>query len=71
MKRSLILLLAISAAGVVTSVGSAHSDGAHATPRSGALHVTKECSDYHGAVGEFCTITSSNIEAIKPGMRVV
>ena len=35
MKRSLILLLAISAAGVVTNVGTAHSDGARATPRSG------------------------------------
>jgi hypothetical protein len=71
MKRSLILLLAISAAGIVTNVGSAHRGGAHATPRSGALHVTKECSDYHGAVGDFCTITSSNINGIKPGMRVV
>ena len=39
--------------------------------RSGALHVTKECSQYNGTVGSFCTITSSNLPAIKPGMRVV
>jgi hypothetical protein len=71
MKRSVILILAISAAGVVTSFGSAHSDGAHPTPRSGALHVTKECSEYHGAAGEFCTILSSNIKGIERGMRVV
>ena len=43
----------------------------HATQRSGALHVTKECSEYNGTVGSFCTITSSNISAIKRGMRVV
>jgi hypothetical protein len=41
------------------------------TGRSGALHVTKECSQYNGTVESFCTITSSNINAIKPGMRVV
>ena len=41
------------------------------TPHRGALHVTKTCAEYHGAVGEFCTIESSNIDAIKPGMQVV
>ena len=40
-------------------------------PRSGALHVTKECSDYHGQAGEICTITSSNLDAIEVGSRVV
>ena len=33
--------------------------------------MTKECSQYDGTVGSFCTITSSNINAIKPGMMVV
>jgi hypothetical protein len=33
--------------------------------------VTKECSEYNGLAGAFCTITSSNIPQIKPGMRVV
>jgi hypothetical protein len=69
MKRSWILLLALAAAGIVASVGSAR--GAHPTPRSGALHVTKECSEYHYRAGEFCTITASNIEQIKRGMRVI
>ena len=40
-------------------------------PRSGELHVTKECSDYHGQAGEICTITSSNLYAIEVGSRVV
>ena len=33
--------------------------------------MTKECSQYDGQAGSFCTITSSNIPQIKPGMRVV
>ena len=35
------------------------------------LHVTKECSEYTGAAGAFCTITSSNLEQIEVGSRVV
>jgi hypothetical protein len=34
------------------------------------LHVTKECSQYSGAAGDFCTITSSNLAAIKKGSKV-
>lgn len=40
-------------------------------PRNGALHVTKECSNYHGQAGEICTITSSNLDAIEVGSKVV
>ena len=42
-----------------------------ASPRSGDLHVTKECSAYTGLAGSFCTITSSNVKAIEVGSRVV
>ena len=41
-----------------------------ASPRSGELHVTKECSQYFGGAGEFCTFTSSNIKAIDAGDRI-
>ena len=41
------------------------------SPRSGDLHVTKECSAYSGGAGEFCTITSSNLKAIEVGSRIV
>lgn len=41
-----------------------------ASPRSGDLQVSKECSEYTGAAGDFCTITSSNLNAIKVGSRV-
>jgi hypothetical protein len=41
------------------------------SPRSGAFHVTKECGQYTGLAGQFCTITSSNVKAIGAGSRVV
>ncbi len=63
-KTILGLLLVAVAAGIVATAGSA-------TPRSGALHVTKECSQNDGDAGDFCTITSSNINTIKPGSHVV
>ena len=65
MKPTLALVLALAAAGIVATAGSARSTG------GGALHVTKECSEYTGAAGSFCTITSSNLNAIKAGSRVV
>jgi hypothetical protein len=56
--------------GASAALQAADNDGA-TSPRSGALHVTKECSEYTGAAGSFCTITSSNLKAIEVGSRVV
>jgi len=55
------LLLAVIMVAAFATAGSA-------TPRSGQLHVEKECS--HIAQG-YCTITASNLNAIDPGMNVV
>jgi hypothetical protein len=33
--------------------------------------VTKECSEYKGLAGDFCTITSSNLDEIEDGAKVV
>jgi len=64
MKR--IILVLVLAVGIAATTGFARSE------RSGALHVTKDCSAYNPAVaGSYCTITSSNITAIRAGMRVV
>jgi hypothetical protein len=59
------------AAGIAAVSALAGASGGGNSPRSGALHVTKDCSKYDLTVGSFCTITSSNIPTIKPGMRVV
>ena len=42
-----------------------------ASPRSGALHATKECSGFTGASGSFCTITSSTLPAIAVGSKIL
>ena len=39
--------------------------------RSGDLQVTKECSEYTGRAGDFCTIASSNLEEIDAGAKVI
>jgi hypothetical protein len=41
------------------------------SPRSGELHVTKACDKtYNFQAGDFCTITSSNVDAIEVGSKV-
>ena len=41
------------------------------SPQSGALHVTKECSECTSHAGSFCTVTSSNLKAIDVGSKVI
>jgi hypothetical protein len=67
MKRTLIIGFALAAVGLVATASAAGDRPAQGR----ALHVTKECSEYDGTVGSFCTITSSNVAAIEPGMKVV
>jgi hypothetical protein len=62
------LLLAVVMVGAFATAGAAENTG---TPRSGALHVTKECPDYHGNAGDICTIVGSNLNAIDRGMNVI
>ena len=54
---------------VAMSSQQADQDGSES--RSGALHITKECSQYTRLAGGFCTITSSNLKDIEVGTRVV
>jgi hypothetical protein len=63
-----LVLPAVLAMAASVAVGAATSAS---NSRSGALHVTKECSAYTGLVGSYCTITSSNLPLIKVGSRVV
>ena len=58
-----LLVSSTAPAGVRSQTGN--------SPRSGALHATKECSQYNGQAGSFCTITSSNLNAIDVGSKVI
>ena len=65
-----------SAGAVVSSaVATAPGDGALSAtasfPRSGEIHLTKECPEYTGLAGSFCTITASNVQEIEVGSRVI
>lgn len=60
-----------SASAVSSSRNAGDDNDGESSRRSGALHVTKECSEYTGLAGSFCTITSSHIPEIEPGTRVV
>ena len=55
-----------SATAAVSGLAStAPASSVSASPRSGELHVTKQCQGFTGGPGSFCTITSSNIKAIE------
>lgn len=63
-KAILGLLLVLVAAGAF-AVASSASD------RSGTLRVDKECSEYTGEEGSFCTFTSSNLKGAPAGSKVL
>jgi hypothetical protein len=71
MRRMIGSLLAVVAAGTLGTASSARNSGEHATPRGGTLHVEKECSQYTGKPGSFCTITSSNFKLIAVRSKIV
>lgn len=69
-----------SSSGLPTSPGAAlsASDTAalSASPRSGELHVLKDCTNggvdpYMGNAGDHCTISASNVKGIEVGSRVI
>jgi hypothetical protein len=39
--------------------------------RTRKLHLTKECSEYFGAAGDWCTVTVSNLRRLPVGSRVL
>ena len=74
MKKRLVAAATLAAAaciGVAQVSSAANAPGSAAVPRGGELHLTKECSAYTGLADQHCTITSSNVNAIKAGSRVV
>jgi len=64
-------LLPVAGVGVLTlALGTGVVSVAASSGRTRQLHVKKECSQYTGAAGSFCTITSSNVLGITVGTRV-
>ena len=67
-----VLVVAVSlfvvAASVLAVTASAQSGSRSSQPRP--FHLTKECSEYAGGIGSYCTVTSSNVAAITVGTRI-
>jgi len=63
-------MLVASAAALNFAVSAGVTSVSASSQRTSDLHVTKECSEYTGAAGSFCTITSSNVRRIPVGTRV-
>jgi hypothetical protein len=63
--------LVVTAIVSVVALISVASPASASSPRSGPFTTTKECSQYTGLADSFCTITSSNLDAITPGSKVV
>jgi hypothetical protein len=67
MKRILSIIVTGILAGAFAFAGLAP---ASASAQTRALHITKNCSEFQGQAGGFCTITSSNLTTIPVGSRV-
>ena len=66
----IFVLLLVPVVALTLALGTGAASVSAFSERTRALHVTKECSEYFGAAGGFCTITSSNLGRIKVGSRV-
>ena len=63
--RIVVAVILVAGGAALTPALSIGVASVSAAAKKGDLHVTKECSQYSGAAGSFCTITSSNLAAIK------
>jgi len=71
MKTFAFALMAVAGFAVLTVGWDAGVASVSASSDKGRkLHVTKECSNYSGTAGSFCTITSSNLNELKVGSTV-
>lgn len=76
-RRILLVATAIIASAVLTACSdttapnrlAADGSASESSRKSGALHLTKECSVYTGLAGSYCTITKSNLKEITVGSR--
>src|ERR1700694_3942682 len=54
----------------VSAASDANDDGED-SPRAGTFHALKNCDQYSGLAGGFCTLTASTLRQIPVGTKVV
>ena len=55
----------------VIAAGRDANDDGEDSPRAGTFHAHKNCSQYSGLAGGFCTLTESTLKQIPDGTKVV
>jgi len=66
-----LIWITLGALLVLTVLSNAvNPKAALADKRSGEIRITKNCSHFVGNAGDYCTITSSNVEEIPKGSQV-
>ena len=55
----------------VIAAGRDANDDAEDSPRAGTFHAHKNCAEYSGLGGGFCTLTESTLKQIPVGTKVV
>jgi hypothetical protein len=71
MKAKRVLMLALVPPVAIALLSTSVATASESSARRGLVRITKECTQYNGAAGAFCTITSSNIAAIPVGSKVL
>jgi hypothetical protein len=66
----IVAIAAVLVATALTSMPSLGVTPVSASARKGPLQITKNCVEWTGTAGSFCTITSSNIAEITAGTKV-
>jgi hypothetical protein len=70
-RRSLVVIAGFVALTLALSTGRTSVSASERNRKHRQLHATKNCSQYTGAAGSWCTITSSSLPAIKVGSKVL
>jgi hypothetical protein len=62
----------VAVAASILAVTASAQSGARANDRARPFHLTKTCppSQYQGQIGGYCTVTSSNLAAIRVGTKI-
>lgn len=55
----------------VSAAGRDATDDGEDFPRAGTFHAVKNCAQYSGLAGGFCTLTESTLKQIPAGTKVV
>ena len=69
--RVLVAAVALLVAAVsLLAVTASAQSGSRSSHRNRPFHLTKNCRDYGGGIGSYCTVTSANVAAITVGTKI-